>query len=156
MRRRLFNLVALLSLAVLAAAVTLWVRSYQFPENRVGESFNFRRTDPRWWVISHRGTATLCRQNGREWGKEFGKVEGLGFRFGGLKGPEGSLWNLAVPYWFITAASLPAPALWLRRLSRGRRRQDRRLCVACGYDLRASRERCPECGTPIPQAPPHG
>lgn len=55
-----------------------------------------------------------------------------------------------VPYGLLLIASSLLPALCLFRSLRRRRlvrhRQLANLCVACGYDLRASSGRCPECG----------
>jgi hypothetical protein len=51
-----------------------------------------------------------------------------------------------VPCWFIVIVLvlLPTPEV-ARRLARGRRSRTNR-CATCGYDLRASPGRCPECG----------
>jgi hypothetical protein len=61
--------------------------------------------------------------------------------------------STAVPFWLLAGTCLVLPALYGSRLWRQHRRYRFGLCPSCGYDLRASRERCPECGTPIP-APP--
>lgn len=52
-------------------------------------------------------------------------------------------------YWLLLPC-LPFPLFWLRRTRRNRRLRWRRnngLCLICGYDLRATPVRCPECGT---------
>ncbi len=64
-----------------------------------------------------------------------------------------SAWTLRVPVlWTAWATLLPvAFPLILRRLRR-RRPRGQGLCVKCGYDLRATPGRCPECGTQNPIA----
>ena len=65
----------------------------------------------------------------------------------------------AVPWWEIgIPARLPMGLLCICVLWRASRNilRDRRiravLCPTCSYDLRASKDRCPECGTPIQPA----
>jgi hypothetical protein len=54
---------------------------------------------------------------------------------------------VTVPHWFAVAALLVLPAKKVQRRWRDHRRRAIGLCHACGYDLRATPERCPECGT---------
>ena len=60
---------------------------------------------------------------------------------------------VVVPYWFLAVATAVLPALRARRWLKRRRARGPGFCRACGYDLRASRDRCPECGTSIPVQP---
>jgi predicted Zn-ribbon and HTH transcriptional regulator len=52
---------------------------------------------------------------------------------------------------FLPGSLLVLVIVSLATLQKRRRRFRRRhgLCVSCGYDLRATPERCPECGTLI-------
>jgi lipopolysaccharide biosynthesis regulator YciM len=58
---------------------------------------------------------------------------------------------MAVMYWMIAAlvlcALVPISKLWRKKTLDQRRLAGR--CVACGYDIRGIKWRCPECGRAI-------
>jgi hypothetical protein len=59
-----------------------------------------------------------------------------------------SFWVVVVPYWSLLLLTGAGPAWWWRSRRTRQRRLRRGLCAACGYDLRESRDHCPECGAP--------
>jgi hypothetical protein len=52
---------------------------------------------------------------------------------------------LDVPYWLLAALTALVPLQWIR-VRRRLARLPRLACKGCGYDLRATPQRCPECG----------
>jgi hypothetical protein len=52
-----------------------------------------------------------------------------------------------VPVWYVLPLLLIGPAVRVRRIWRAWRRRRSGQCAKCGYDMRATPEMCPECGT---------
>ena len=73
--------------------------------------------------------------------------------------PSPSLWNhlgfflldppefgVIVPLWVLALVTAALPAYHASAFARARKRRRTGLCPSCGYDLRATPGRCPECG----------
>jgi hypothetical protein len=154
MKRRLFNILAAVSLVLCVATGALWVRSYWRADVVVWSDQQVDRG-----LFSVAGEIGVHRTKGiqfTDWDEiavtpRCNKMDGgqcLGFVWFSGHGPATtSRWLVAVPHWSL-ALLLAFPGLRLLRRCSVRRHSG--LCIRCGYDLRATPERCPECGTAVP------
>jgi hypothetical protein len=161
-RPRLFTTASLLSLLLCAASAVLWARSY-----RIGDAYDCNTHDR--VVIGSADGRLFCEHLRADGGVTF--VRGYhayppptlrtktppnwsfaGFEWTDYKRVDPSGYSVKfedvrVPDWSLVLVSAALPAWWLVRVSR---RGKSKVCRSCGYDLRASPDRCPECGTPVP------
>jgi hypothetical protein len=159
MLRRLFTTLAALSLLMCLAAVGFWIASYWTPEptsfvilldgrreygSRQGYVFltNYNRFDP--GVVSGSGSIVIPKMRRC---------------FPGIEHEEwpATSSTIRVRYWLIVLATALLPLACVRQIVsivQRSRRARRGLCAVCGYDIRATPQRCPECGTPSSSGAP--
>jgi hypothetical protein len=170
---------AAVSLVLLVATVALWVRSYWY---RSGAGFNRRSASEQFvmnlnygkftFVINAVPEARLATKSvfageipadphlidASKWTEgTYFFYEALGFSISypspatpAAKAARLSRYVAVVPMWFVAVMFALLPAVRWRSCVRRRPRPGN--CVNCGYDLRATPERCPECGTAPPAA----
>jgi hypothetical protein len=160
--RFLFAVCSAVSLLMCIAMLALWVRSYW-----VNDYVAFSGTDEDGAELSvasvwgsNRGALSVYRVGGAwtttrvVWRSPPAKVSvgpltwwqrlGFGYRYYSY----GGTITGGVPHAVPVALFVCLPVFWMSRRRQKWRRVNRGLCPSCGYDLRASPERCPECGTP--------
>jgi hypothetical protein len=167
MRRRLIAMSSVLSLLLCAAVCVMWVRSYW-----VADAWGWARDKRTVQCAVARGRlrvdTTRLAEEGGTWPASWTMSHA---EYSAAVDPPTSrlpatVWNLGfaaehqyrarnfdsrlalVPLWFLTVV-LAAVSWGLHRRARRLRRLERlraNRCPTCGYDLRATPQRCPECG----------
>jgi hypothetical protein len=154
--RHVLDAVAMLSLFMLLATAAVWVyaggrpSAMDFTWSSPGRHLDLRVRDDVYLHLSRQTTRAV----GRHLVLRHVEVPGLWYDHELLRNaPAGSVdWRVAdVQYWLVCAAFALLPAgrvgaAGVRRVRRWRRPPSPHACPACGYDLRATPEPCPECG----------
>jgi hypothetical protein len=175
MRRRMLNMMSVVSLVVFVAITGMWIRSCFVADRYIWDAES-PFVGGRYHLRGLQIAGGLLQYAKEESGYPFFLVTVHGYSAIPLSEKHGTTldppWHLGPTAsgsdWLVvryeknfgerTVVSFPlwAPAIVFAILpilqkSRRRRRRQRRvrgLCARCGYDLRATPERCPECGTP--------
>lgn len=159
---RLSNFLFWVSLVLCVATLLVWWRG-----GRATDGIYYRNGGPLVTVDARRGEISLVVQRHHRWalqGLRYRRSDPLGYSvreqlrwppdrrrwqlagFALWTSEEAGQWVATVPYWSIAAAAITWPGLLLTRHCRRVRRAKAGLCPACGYDLRATPLRWPECG----------
>ena len=140
--RRLFGSCTAISALLFIGACGLWFETPAVLSSANAPTVTIT-TDPYCGVLFNNGRAVFIRQlnDGEE------HVYGWnGFGLGTHYDHEGREFFISVDFWIMIVALAVLPTTWvvLKRLPG--RRVDTGTCRFCGYDLRATPNRCPECG----------
>jgi hypothetical protein len=179
MRRRLFTFLSAFSLVLCVATVGIWLWGYGVPSERllwvgprtrVGIDVRFTEVEvrsgkgglfiSRQTFFTHDGMYYLIFASKPGWRLDSSMYMGFGgvktaFGFGAFRGTWSDFQttaygtDLVIPDWFLVTAFMAAPLLWIR--SHRRRFRSVNSCATCGYDIHATPDRCPECGTVPPK-----
>jgi hypothetical protein len=156
-KRRLVTLAAAGSLVLCVATVSLWVRSYWAADrieryDKVGSmTLGSRDGALGFWRDSDWSGATrgiYYRKVESEWPFSGTMTFSAHVRYG-------TQLRVILPHWVLALLFAMLSAFCFRSAVRSRRRHREGRCPACGYDVRATPDRCPECGAmPAAAAPP--
>ena len=156
MKRRLFNLAAAVSLLLCVSSVTLWATT-----GSSGISF-YARVSPNWLVGvgGERGRffVGLATEPKDRWiGYDRYDPDAGQFNWSvggfGLRSVAGWYHAVFAPLWLLVPLlALCASVAYVR----ARRCPSQGRCRNCGYDHRATPDRCPECGTEAKPQPAEG
>ena len=147
MKRTALNLLTILSFVPCVAVCVLWARSY------AGLSLTgWEAAGGAFYTLGSGGGRVVLDRAVHRPGYRSAPLPSYSWECLGLAwsrygtNPQPAEWHLVVPHGLLAAGTAVLPTVRAITYFRRRRRSLPGFCAACGYDLRASPGRCPECG----------